>query len=167
MAKVLIFLFSLLLLACAEKPKPPFEITLQAPKLIASTEGKTWKLARRINNETRMNMGDCFLHYRVTYKLNGSMYDNNGDASDCGPTLTGKWSIVKSKKGHSYIKIESDQLPELMGIEKEYMTMKIVGLSKDQIILQFRHNQTTSRRTTITDIYVPEDTDIKDREFHW
>lgn len=165
--RLLTLIITIGLCACADKPIPPFEISLNAPLMIASNEGKTWKLARRFNKDTRMNMGDCFLHYRVTYRLDGTMNDNNGEASDCGSSLNGRWNIIKSKKGHSYIKIDSDQLQELMGIDKNYMTMKILGLSDEQMTLQFRHNQTTSRRTTITDIYVPEDTEIADREFHW
>ena len=54
-----------------------------------------------------------------------------------------------------------------MGIDKNYMTMKILDLSEEQMTLQFRHSQSTSRKTTITDILVPENVNIKDREFHW
>ena len=61
------------------------------------------------------------------------MSDNNGEHRDCGPTLKAQWSLVKSEKGNSYIKIDSDQLPELMGIEDTYKVFRILQLSKDQI----------------------------------
>jgi len=157
----------ILFLSCTESEKPPYDLPANAATLISGEKGKTWKLARRFNNGTRMNMGDCFLSYRITYRPDQTMNDNNGDHNDCGPTLYAKWRIVKSEKGHSYLKIDSDQLPELMGIEASYKVFKILQISADQLTLQFSHRQFSSKKTTMIDVLVPESAQIEDREFHW
>lgn len=157
----------LLMISCSEVEKIPFEPPANAAELISGKDGKTWKLARRFNNGTRMNMGDCFLSYRATYRPDRTMNDNNGEQSDCGPTLKAQWSIVKSEKGHSYVKIDSDQLPDLMGIEDTYKVFKILQLSEDQMTLQFSHRQFSSKKTKMIDVYVPENVEVKGREFHW
>lgn len=155
------------IISCSELEKPPYEPPTNAVELISGKDGKTWKLARRFNNGTRMNMGDCFLSYRATYRPDKTMNDNNGEQNDCGPTLKAMWGIVKSDKGHSYVKIDSEQLPELMGIEDTYKVFRILQLSEDQMTLQFSHNQFSSKKTKMIDVYVPENAVVKDREFHW
>lgn len=95
------------------------------------------------------------------------MHNNSGEHRDCGETLHGTWKFTKGKTGNYYVRIESEQLPKLMNIDKEYKLFKILELSDEQMTLQFAHKQFSSETTTITDIYVPEDVDVKDREFHW
>ncbi|WMN11543.1 hypothetical protein QYS49_38785 [Marivirga salinae] len=95
------------------------------------------------------------------------MHNNSGENRDCGETLNATWEFAKDKKGNYYVRIESQQLPELMNIEKNYKLFKVLRLTEEQITLQFNHKQFSSTTTTITDIYVPENALVKDREFHW
>ena len=112
-------------------------------------------------------MGDCFLSHRDTYKRDMSMHNNSGDHRDCGETLQATWKFIKDKKGNYYIKLQSDQIPKLMNIEKDHKYFKLLQLTEEQMTLQFTHKQFSSKTTTITDIYVPENMVIQDREFHW
>ena len=170
MSKTSIFLFLILLtlqLSCSKPEKPPYELPTNAKFLLAGDSTKTWKLARRFNNKTRMNMGDCFLSHRETYKGDMTMHNNSGENRDCGETLNATWKFGKDNKGNYYVRIESQQLPELMNIDKNYKLFKILRLAEEQMTLQFNHKQFSSKTTTITDIYVPENASVKDREFHW
>ena len=114
-----------------------------------------------------MNMGDCFLSHRETYRLDMTMFNNSGDNMDCGETLHAKWDFAKDKSGNYYIRIESKQLPELMNIEEDYKLFKLLRLNEEQMTLQFNHRQFSNKLTTITDIYVPEHVNVEGRDFHW
>ncbi len=113
-----------------------------------------------------MEEGDCFIKYGQTYFTNDSVVDNNERNAQCGPSLKGTWEITQSEKGHSYIKLSSSLLPELLGTDKEYKYFKILFLSKDSLTLSFSHNQFGKKRR-ITDYLVREDLDIGDRSFHY
>lgn len=167
MKNVLVYIFIFLCLACSTDKKPPFQLTENPENLIAGDSSKTWKLAKRFNNNTRMNMGDCFLSYRVTYLANHTMHDNNGEQDDCGETLTANWSLYHSKDNYPFIKLKGEKLKELLGIENDYKFFKILNLNDTLLILEFKHKQYASKATTIIDIMVPEDISIKDRDFHW
>ncbi|MFY0608305.1 MAG: lipocalin family protein [Cyclobacteriaceae bacterium] len=153
--------------SCSNPEESPYELPSKAKQLLTGDSSKTWKLAQRYNNKTRMNMGDCFLSHRETYSNDMTMYNNSGDNRDCGETLQANWKFVKDKKGNYYVRIESEQLPELMNIDKDYKLFKVLRLTDDQMTLQFKHKQFSNKTTTITDIYVPEHIEVKDREFHW
>ncbi len=157
----------MLIVSCAEPQKEPYMLPDHAESLIAGDSAKTWKLARRFNNKTRMNMGDCFLLYRQTYQSDMTMHDNNGEHSDCGPTLNATWKFAKDERGNYYVKWNSKELPEVMHIEQDYKFFKILRLSEEQMTLQFSHKQFSNKTTIITDIYVPEYVSVEDREFHW
>ena len=164
----LFMLLVVIILACSEAEKPPpYAIPENAGLLVAGDSGKTWKLARRFNDGTRMNMGDCFLAYQQTYQPNMVVSDNNGENGDCGASLVGTWKFAKDEVGHYYIKISSDQLPELMNIDKDSKYFKILHVSADQLTLQFSHRQFSNKATIITDILVPENVSVADRDFHW
>lgn len=165
--KYLIILIGIAVASCAEPEKPPFELPSDAMSFLTGDSSKSWKLARRFNNKTRMNMGDCFLEHRDTYKADFTMHNNSGEQRDCGETLNATWKFTKDKKGNSYIRWTSDQLPQLLNIEKNYKSFKILELSEEQMTLQFSHKQFSDKTTIITDIWVPEDASIEDREFHW
>ncbi|MFA0964015.1 hypothetical protein AB9P05_19565 [Roseivirga sp. BDSF3-8] len=95
-----VFLASLM--QCTEKPATnPFTLPENAGHLVAGDSAMTWKLARRFNGDTRMNMGDCFLSYRITYRADNTMQDNNGEHSGCGPTLAGTWKFARDKSGNA------------------------------------------------------------------
>lgn len=164
-----IFLLAFLaaLFGCSEAKEPAYKLPSNAKFLLAGDSAKTWKLARRFNNETRMNMGDCFLSHRETYRRDMTMANNSGEHSDCGKTLNATWKFVKDKEENYYVRISSPQLPEIMNIENDYKLFKVLLLKEDQMTLQFRHKQFSNKTTTITDIFVPESSSVKDREFHW
>lgn len=113
-----------------------------------------------------MNMGGCFLSFRQTYSSDMSMTDNNGEQADCGESLNAKWEITKDEEGHSFIKLSSPQIPELLNIEEEFKNFKILYLSKDTLKLAFYHRQFSDRTTTIVDYLVPESFKVADRDFH-
>ena len=136
-------------------------------ELIAGAGEKTWKLARRYNGKTRMNMGDCFLSYRQTYRADGTMQDNAGDYADCGKTLKGSWNVTRDEKGHHYIQWQSPMLKELMHTDKDSKLFRIQYLDENEMVLYYRHQQFSDKARYITDIYVPEGLDVKGRDFHW
>ncbi|WP_164914192.1 lipocalin-like domain-containing protein [Aquimarina sediminis] len=140
--------------SCSKTNKKSNVLPQNALELLAGESGKTWKIAYRYNNGTRMNMSGCFLSYRITYYPDMTMKDNNGEYKDCGSSLSGNWKITKNKVENSYIKITSDQLPEIMKVDKNYKFLKILKLTKDTLRLQFRHKQFSSKSTFI-DTYVP------------
>ncbi len=153
-------------ISCTKSSKKPYTLPDNPIALLAGKTGKTWKLAWRYNNGTRMNMRGCFLSYRATYSPNMMFKDNNGDHENCGSTLLGNWEIIKGKKGNSYIKLTSDLLPDIMNIDKKYKFFKILKLHRDTLRIQFRHKQFSST-STFVDTFVSEHIGIKDRDFHW
>lgn len=164
------FLYScaiILLLSCGKKEEHSFQLPENAEFLLASDSAKTWKLAGRFNNKTRMNMGDCFLSYRSTYRRDMRMQDNSGDERDCGQSLKAAWKFAKDLKGNYYIKLSSQQLRELMNSKNDFKLFKVLRLSQEQMTLQYRHQQFSNKFTTITDIYVPEGDRVEGRIFHW
>ncbi len=167
MKKLLILVTLFSIFSCYEDKKPPFKLSANATQLIAGDSAKTWKLARRFNNSTRMNMGNCFLSYRATYQTDSIMHDNNGDHEDCGETLTSKWIIYKSEDNYPYIKLNGGNLKAMMNLEKNYKFFKILDLTEEQMVLEFQHKQFSNKSTTIVDVFVPEKTEIEDRDFHW
>lgn len=107
------------------------------------------------------------MSHRETYNNDMTMRNNSGEHNDCGETLFAAWRFVKDTEENYYIKIKSDQLPELMKTEKNYQLFRVLQLCDEQMTLQFNHKQFSGKTTTITDIYVPEHVAIEDREFHW
>ncbi|WP_299679801.1 lipocalin family protein [uncultured Dokdonia sp.] len=146
--------------------KPPYIIPENAIHLLTADSVKSWKIAKRYNGKTRMNMGDCFLKYRQRFRESGLVKDNNASQRDCGPSLEATWEITTSEKGDYYIKLTSDQLPELLNQESDEKFFKILYLSKDSLTLSYVHKQFNQRRR-ITDYMVREDLEVKDRDFHW
>ncbi len=164
--KLFLVFFTMSTISCSKVNKAPYLLPENAIELIAGTSGKTWKLAWRYNNGTRMNMRGCFLSYRVTYQPDMIVKDNNGEQENCGASLIGTWQIIKAEKGNSYIKLTSDQLPELMNIDSNHKFLKILQLHEDTIKIQFRHKQ-FSGKSTFVDTFVPEHVEVRDRDFHW
>ncbi|WP_298547811.1 lipocalin family protein [uncultured Aquimarina sp.] len=162
----LLLAFVIITFSCSKSNKEPYQIPENSIELIAGISGKTWKIAKRHNDGTRMNMAGCFLSYRTIYKPDMTMKDNNSEQHDCGPSLIADWEITQSKKGHYFIKLKSDQLPEMMNIEKDYKNFQITYLSKDSLQLRYRHAQFSGQVRTIVDLYVQEDVPVKNRDFH-
>lgn len=153
-------------ISCAE-PEQPFELPDNPGSLITGDSVKTWKLARRFNNGTRMNMGDCFLAHRMIFDTDRSFETGASGRNDCGDPMLGTWSLARDPNGFSYIRLESDQIPEMMNIEDDFKLFKIKSLSDTLMILQFTHAQTTKKQTTIVDYFVPDGVKVDDRKFHW
>lgn len=163
-AGIMIVLISFV--ACSD-PKPNlYEPPLDVVELIAGDSSKTWKLAKRYNGQTRMNMEGCFMSYRQTFYKDQRVHDNNGDQSNCGETLNGRWELTKDSLGNHYIKIRSEQYKRLMRRDSGYVYFKILYASMDSLTLSFTHNQYGTRRT-LTDYLVTEELIVPDRDFHW
>jgi hypothetical protein len=148
-------------------PEPPYKLPSGAIKLISNDSTKTWKLAQRFNNKTRVNMGNCFLSYRQTFGVNMTLVDNNGENMDCGESLNANWEFAKDKNENYYLKVKSKQLPELMNTEKDFKLFKIKRLSSNLLIVEYKHKQFTDKLTTVMDVYIPENATISNRNFHW
>ncbi len=153
------------LTSCNEDHKP-YELPENAHYLINGDSLKTWKIARRYNDDIRMNMGPCFMAYRQSFKADQTVFDNNKDNADCGPSLKAEWEFKQGPKGDPYIKLSSPDIPELMNTDKNYKYFKILKLTADTLKISFKHNQYGNESRTITDILVREDLDIGDRYFH-
>lgn len=160
------FSFILILISCADTPSLPYELPENSITLLTSDSVKTWKIAKRYNGETRMNMGDCFLGYRQCFRESGLVKDNNGSLMNCGPSLNAQWKIITQDNGHSYLRIMGDQIPELLSQEEDFKFFKILHISKDSLTLSFTHRQYNKKRT-ITDYLVRDDLEVDDRNFHW
>lgn len=156
----------LVFLSCSE-PKQPYLLPDNAESLISGDVSKTWKLAKRMNDGNRMNMGECFLAYKQTFKSDRTVSDNNSSQKDCGESLHAKWEIVVDEKGHSFIKMSSPQISELLNIKEDYKMFKIIELTEASMKLAFYHKQFSDRTTTIVDHLVPEYVTVQDRDFHW
>lgn len=127
--------------SCSGPEKPVYELPENAWSLISADSVQTWKLAKRLNDGTRMNMGVCFLAYRQSFAKDSTMQDNAGETRECGETLFATWKFVKDKKGNSFLKLNSGQLPELMQIKEDYKFFKVLQLSEDQLVLEYKHKQ--------------------------
>lgn len=165
MKNLIIVLGIFFFFSCSKKEKT-FSLPENAKALLAGQSGKTWKIANRYNDGTRMNMAGCFLTYRIMYLANNSFHDNNGEQENCGKSLIGSWEIITYETGKSYIKWNSDQLPELMNSKSNHKYFKILQLEEDTLRLQFRHKQFSSE-STFVDTFVPEHIAVKGRDFHW
>ncbi len=164
---LLVFTFLILVsfISCSDSRKNLYVLPKNAVKLLAGEDGKVWKIAWRYNDGIRMNMAGCFLTYRITYYPDMTIKDNGEEHENCGSTLLGTWEIVTYKNGKSYLKWNSDQLPEIMNTKDSRKYFKILQLDRDTLKLQFRHKQFSSESTFI-DTFVPEHIEIKDRNFH-
>lgn len=160
-------LFVIFCFCCAEPPKAPYVLPDDPIQLIAGNDSKTWKLAKRTNNGDRMNMGDCFLSFKQTYRADMTLSDNNGEQNDCGDSLHANWELIKDEKGHNFIKMTSPQIPKLLNIKEDHKQFKILHLAENEMKIAYYHKQFSDRTTTIVDYMVPEDVEIKDRDFHW
>ncbi|MEO9871066.1 hypothetical protein [Ekhidna sp.] len=161
-------LIYLVLLGCSNESERLFHLPENAKAMVSGDSIKTWKIARRFNNGTRMNMGDCFIAHRQSFTFSGDFNTSSkGRMDDCGEPMIGKWSFVKDAEGGFYIKLNSDQIPEMMNIEEDFKLFRIKKLTDSLMILQFNHAQTTQKRTTLVDYFVPENLKVDDRKFHW
>ncbi len=93
------------------------------------------------------------------------MRDNNSEFFDCGRSLNASWKVVSQDNG-SYIKLESEDIPELLNIDENYKFFKIKALSENELVLQFKHKQFSNKSMVIVDHLVPENIEVKDRDFH-
>ncbi|RMA64801.1 lipocalin family protein [Ulvibacter antarcticus] len=163
--KIHLLIFSLIILSCNDEEKKVFLVPENAVELISGDTIKTWKIAKRFNDGHRMNMGDCFLSYRVSYSRNSNMRDNSSENIDCGESLEANWQLITNKNG-GFIKLTGDNLSELLNIDESYKYFKIKALSQNELVLQFKHKQFSNKSTIIVDHLVPENVLVEDRDFH-
>ncbi|MEM9681162.1 MAG: lipocalin family protein [Bacteroidota bacterium] len=142
-----------------------FELPENALELLTANNSKTWKLAKRTNDGYRMNMGDCFLSYRVMYNSDGTTTDNNSKNNDCGESMEANWSFYTNENG-AYIKLEGEKVKTLLNIENDYKFFKLHELSDTSLVVSFRHKQFGNKERVIKDYLVPEDMVVKDRDYH-
>ncbi len=157
----LLILFVGLVSCSSEK----FELPENAHQVLTNNSSKTWKLAKRYNDNHRMNMGDCFLSYRVTYNSNGTTSDNNAQQEDCGESMDANWSFYTNDNG-SYIKLKGEKVKTLLQQEKDYKYFKISELSDTLLVVSFKHKQFDNKERTIKDYLVPEDVKVEGRNYH-
>ena len=155
-------LFIILFFCCNSKA---YELPEDAIKLLTNNSTKSWKLAKRTNDGYRMNMGDCFLSYRVYYSMDGTTTDNNKDHKDCGDSMEANWSFFSNDDG-SYIKLKGQKVKTLLNIDQDYKFFKILELSDSLLIISFTHKQFGNKERTIIDYLVREDVVVEDRNFH-
>jgi len=160
------FVLLFLMMSCQSSTKEPYVLPDNARFLLTADSVKHWKLAKRYNGKTRMNMGDCFLKYRQHFRESGQVIDNNEENKGCGPSLKADWEFTSSDKGYWYLKFTSEQIPELLGQTEDYKLFKIHKLTQDSLMLSFTHKQFGERRV-ITDYLVRHDLEVDDRNFHW
>lgn len=163
MMRHIIFILTFLVITSCSSDK--FELPENANELLTNDSNKTWKLAKRYNDGYRMNMGDCFLSYRVTYNANGITTDNNSQNKDCGESMEANWSFYTNDNG-SYIKIKGEKVKTLLNQENDYKFFKISTLSDSLLIISFKHKQFGNKERTIEDHLVPEHVEVKDRNYH-
>ncbi|RMB57560.1 hypothetical protein EAX61_10575 [Dokdonia sinensis] len=163
---VIVVLVFVAYFSCSENKSNLYQVPENVHLLIAGDSTKVWKIAKRYNGKTRMNMGDCFLSYRQTFKSDGTVFDNNEENYDCGPSLRGSWAVLKDSLGYSNIRISSPQIGEIFGMEKDYKDFKIFYVSADSLHISFLHDQFGQRRR-ISDYLVREDVSVSDRNFHF
>lgn len=87
----------------------------------------------------RMNMGPCFIGYRQTFTVNGKVMHNKSQLDNGGNSLLGSWEIVKDSLVYWCIRIESEQIPDLIGIEESYKDFRIFYVDTDSLQLSFVH----------------------------
>ena len=160
-------MLTLFFFSCETKESYTFNLPRNAKKMLSSDSAKTWILARRYNNDTRMNMGDCFLQYSQTFRIDGSMNDNAGENMGCGETLEASWKFIKSQNQKFYLRLEGSEVGKRLQIEENFKHFKILNLTDSLMKLQFFHSQFSTKASQITDLWVPEGTKVHDRNFHW
>ncbi|MBV7268205.1 lipocalin family protein [Winogradskyella luteola] len=156
-----LILFVIITSCASEK----FELPENAPKLLTNDSSKTWMLAKRYNDGYRMNMGDCFLSYRITYNSDGTTVDNNYQNENCGESLEANWTFYTNDDG-AYIKLKGEKVKVLLKQEKDYKFFKIEALSDTLLVVSFKHKQFGNKERTVKDYLVPEDAIVKDRNYH-
>ncbi len=156
----------ILLFNCKEEKKEEYKLPNYPNSIISADSTKVWKLAKRFNNGHRMNMGHCFLAFRMIFNTDYTFRDNNIENSNCGLSIEGNWEITENDDGH-YIKVSSPLIPEILNIEDSFKYFKLLELSDSLMILEFTHKQFSNKITTITDHLVPEDHYVENRDFHY
>ena len=167
---LLIILIALFWFNCSsEKEEVVFQLPENASELLAGKDAKTWKLAKRTNGKTRVNMGECTMAYRQTFERNNKVADNNKTREDCGPSIEGTWQFSYDKKKRPYLAITSEMLPKLFKLKNGGKTkhFQIVTLTDSLFVYRFAHELFTNKTTIIEDVLIPENVIDNGRNFHW
>jgi len=151
-----ILISTFLVVSCITPEDPPYPLPDNAVEILAGDNSKTWKLAKRMSNETEIALDDCSASYRQTFNTDHTMRDNRGSLENCGETLSAEWKFSRDERDYYYIQLSSEQIPRLMGIKENEKLFKIRFISENELVVEHPDNQFSSRLATIVDIYVPE-----------
>lgn len=167
---ILIILTTFVWLNCgATKEETVFQLPENASELLAGKGSKTWKLAKRTNGKTRVNMGECTMAYRQTFDRNNKVTDNNKEREDCGPSIEGTWQFSYDEKKRPHVAITSEMIPKLFKTKTGSQTkhFQIVALTDSLFVYRFAHELFTNQTTVIEDVLIPENVIAEGRNFHW
>ena len=145
-----------------------FRLPPDSDQTLAGTNRKTWKLAKRTNNGTRVNMGECTLHYRQTFYANHQVEDNNSLRSDCGDSMNGKWNLSENESGVAYLSIASEVVPKYFEVPEGSITkhFQLVELTDKSLVYTFKHKLFSTKPSIVVDYLIPADSVFEDRNFH-
>lgn len=140
------FLVSILVIitiaACSpQKEYVVYRLPENAGDLLSGVKSKTWKLARRLNNGTRVNMGECTYGYRQTFMADGNVSDNNSGMYDCGESMNGTWRLYENHNGAAFLSITSEVVPKYFKVDEGSKTkgFQLVELSPGVLVYKFKH----------------------------
>ena len=139
--KPLFFIFFLLFFfGCTDsgnQHKVIYSLPDNGEQLLAGDESKAWKLAKRTNDNMRVNMDECTLGFRQTFNRKHKISDNNEQNYDCGQSIKGSWNLSQDSKGQAYFSITSDHIPKLFNVKEGSKTkyFKIILFNRHHVYL--------------------------------
>ena len=143
----------MMILACAEKQRAGFELPLNAPLIIASNEGRTWKVSEKYQDGNRVTLSNCDSLYTISFRLDGSVKSDYPDMQQCEKGYNGKWRILREKDGHPYL-----QIAEYQDQDTVVVKLLIDDLTPDRLEYQLSKRKSNGIRTTIRKVLIPQQT---------
>ena len=147
-----------IMLACAEKPRKVFELPLDAPFIIAGTEGKTWRISEKYRDGNRLPPSNCDTLYRISFMLDGSVRFHYQDSEYCESGVSGKWNIIREKDGQAYVNLNAAKLPD-----STIAKLLINDLSGERLEWEHSKRKPDGFRTTVREVLIPQGF-VKDRD---
>lgn len=157
------------MLSCRpQKEEIPFALPANALELVAGKNSKTWKLVKRTNGSTRVNMGECTLDFRLSFATNYTFKDETTNPN-CGPFIAGVYGFALDKNKKPYLKLKGDLIAQVFEIKNQESSkyFQILNLSDSVFIYRYSHKLFSDKTTIIEDVLVPEEVDFEGRDFHY
>lgn len=157
------------LVSCSPKTEENrFTLPENVLELVAGKKSKTWKLAKRTNGNTRVNMGKCTLDFRLTFSTNYTFKDETNNPN-CGPFISGVYGFVLDKNKNVYLNLKGEHIAQIFEIKNQDSSkyFQIIDLSDSVFIYRYSHKLFSDKTTIIEDVLVPEEVDFEGREFHY